>query len=108
MKKLNVELKSVNVNKVCDVFGLEVSDFNKGSGVYCISFGSRGCIEEVEFSNEYMEVSDLVEDDGDDEGLEYYDEFYIESGVEVVDGIERFMVSYDEENGVEFVNVDVE
>ena len=105
MKKLNVELKSVSVDLVCKVFGLEKECFNKGSGVYCISFGSRNVVEEVEFSNEYMEVSDLVEDDGDEEGLDYYDEFYIESGIEVVDGIEKFLVCYDEENGVEFVNV---
>lgn len=113
MKKLNVELKGVSVDLVCKTFGLEKEEFNKGSGVYCITTGCRNVVESVEFSDEYFSVEEIIEDDSkgidDEEELEgiksYFDEFYNENGLYVENGIEVFGVSYDEENGVEFVNV---
>lgn len=95
MKKINTELNKVNVELVCNEFNLNETDFNNGSGIYCIIIGSRGEVESVEFADEYYEENEL----------DNTEEFYSVNGKNEYCGFETFGVSYYEELGVEFVNV---
>ena len=75
----------VNVSEVMNVYGGYdidfMNDFYKGDGIYCMEIGSRGEIDEIYLSDEYMSKEEMLEkcsiDGGDvEEYKEELDEFY--------------------------------
>jgi len=102
MKNVNVELKSVNVKHLCGTVGLDIMDFNEGSGVYRVLIGSRGIIEEVVKTDEYVSLEELITESGESE---YFEEFYFETRIDYYNGIDGFAVGIDEESAYEFFNV---
>ena len=82
----------VNVSEVMNVYGGYdidfMNDFYKGDGIYCMEIGSRGEIDEIYLSDEYMSKEEMIEEfeifvDGDsnkwkmiEEYKEELDEFY--------------------------------
>jgi hypothetical protein len=120
MKKIEF-VGSVSVEKLVKFYGINDSFFD-GNGVYRIKIGCRGEIEEVvKMSNDnsvvVMEVKDILKDieNGDLEvsmmeyGIEKVKEFVFS---EFVDCYENeigiiYGESWDEEDGYEYVNVEI-
>ena len=104
----------VDVSEVMNVYGGYdidfMNDFYKGDGIYCMEIGSRGEIDEIYLSDEYMSKEEMIEEfeifvDGDsnkwkmiEEYKEELDEFY---SVEYKDegyGRDILEVGYSSEN----------
>lgn len=82
MKSVNVNevIKYINENFIVGDVDVSKSDFNDGSGVYGISIGSRGEIDDIFKVDDFKLRSkeEIIEDnmfEGDEDEREYYEEF---------------------------------
>ena len=125
MIKVNL-VGSLNVGELVVMLernGIRLDGFEdvlKDSGVYEFEIGSRGMLDGVRKNDEYMSLDEVIEESCDfgifeesskEEVEEYYKEFYCENYELDLDGIDNscvFGVSYEEEYGLIFVNVEIQ
>ena len=89
---------------------ISLNDFVDGNGVYGIVIGSRGYVEEIYKVEDFKlrSVEELIEylfdDEGDEEELEYLEEF-VDSGEIDWNDLGGVFESLGEEDSIEYYNV---
>jgi len=109
-------MKSVNVNEVVNYLinnvsgDVSINDFNKGSGVYGISIGSRGEIDDIfkvdDFKLRSKEeiINEMMFNSDDEDEREYYEEF-CNSGEIDWNNLGGLYEGLGEEDSIEYYNV---